>query len=83
MLLDEARAGLVQGEPSRALERLNAHQHRYPTGLLAEERDAMMVEALVRAGHYAAARQAADAFRTRAPNSLFLPTIESAVASIP
>jgi hypothetical protein len=83
MLLDEARGGLVQGEPERALDRLSLHRSRYPTGLLAEERDAMFVEALAKSGRYEAARQAAEAFRARAPSSLFLPTVESAVTSTP
>ena len=82
-LLDEARAGLVQGDPAHAIDRLDEHRKRYPSGLLGEERDAMMVEALVRAGRYDGARQEAAAFRIRAPNSMFLPTVDSAIASIP
>jgi hypothetical protein len=83
MLLDEARAGLVQGEPERALDRLELHRKRYPTGMLDEERDAMAVEALVGMKRYDSARSAAQAFRVRTPRSMFLPTVESAIASIP
>jgi hypothetical protein len=83
MLLDEARAGLVQGEPERALDRLELHRKRYPSGMLDEERDAMAVEALVGMKRYEAARSAAQAFRVRTPRSMFLPTVESAIASIP
>jgi hypothetical protein len=79
MLLDEARAGLVQGDPERALARLDLHRRRYPGGLLAEERDAMLVEALAKAGRHEEARRAAEAFRARAPASLFLPTVEASV----
>ena len=83
MLLDEARAGLVQGEPARALDRLEQHRRRYRAGMLAEERDAMSVEALVGLKRYDSARSAAEAFRGRTPRSMFLPTVESAIASIP
>jgi hypothetical protein len=83
ILLDEARAGLIQGEPERALDRLNLHRARFAGGLLAEERDAMQVEALVNAGRYDEARERASAFKARLPGSLFSPTVESAIASIP
>ena len=43
-LLDDARAGLLQGEPVLAIERLDAHRARCGDGMLAEERDAMEVE---------------------------------------
>jgi hypothetical protein len=83
MLLDEARALIVQGAPDRALARLDEHRVRFPDGMLGEERDAMAIEALVNAGHYDDARARADAFRARAPNSLFMATVDSAIASIP
>jgi hypothetical protein len=83
MLLDEARAAIVQGAPDRALDRLAEHRTRFPDGLLAEERDAMTVEALVRAGQYDEARSRAAAFRERSPASLFMATVDSAIASIP
>jgi len=83
MLLDEARAALVQGAPDHSFELLAAHRTRFPDGLLAEERDAMEVEALVNAGRYADARTRADAFHARSPKSLFTATVDSAIASIP
>jgi hypothetical protein len=83
ILLDEARQALIQGEPERSLGRLDLHRTRFTDGLLAEERDAMQVEALVRAGRYDDARKRAGDFRSRLPGSLFLPTVESAIASIP
>ena len=83
MLLDEARAAIVQGAPDRALDRLEQHRARFPKGLLAEERDAMAIEALVNAGRYDEARSQAAAFRERAPGSLFVATVDSAIASIP
>lgn len=83
MLLDEARAGLIQGEADRALERLALHRSRFAEGQLNEERDAMLVEALVLAGRFDEARQHAGAFEAQSPSSLFLPTVESAIATIP
>lgn len=82
-LLDEARAALVQEAPERAIGLLNQHARRFPTAILGEERDAMQVEALVDAGRSSEARARADAFRVQRPNSLFLGTVESAIASIP
>jgi hypothetical protein len=83
VLLDEARAAIVEGAPDRALDRLAEHRTRFPDGLLAEERDAMTVEALVRAGRYDEARSRAAAFRERTPASLFRATVDAAIASIP
>jgi hypothetical protein len=83
VLLDEARAALVQGEPERSIELLSRHASRFPAAILGEERDAMQVEALVAAGRIAEARAHADSFRAQRPNSLFLATVNSAIASIP
>ncbi|HEY3819027.1 MAG TPA: hypothetical protein VGL81_17780 [Polyangiaceae bacterium] len=83
ILLDEARGALVQGNPSRALERIEQHRRTFATPILGEERDAMEVEALAKVGRSAEARAKADAFRRHTPNSLFLPAVQSAVESIP
>jgi hypothetical protein len=82
-LLDEARSALIQGEAAGALERLERHRRTFANPILDEERDAMEVEALVKAGRDNEARARAGAFRKRSPTSLFLPTVESAVRSIP
>ena len=81
--LDAARAALVRGDPTSALNRLADHRRRYPNGLLSEEREAMWVEALVHAGRYDEARFAAAKFRERAPQSLFQGAVETAIRSIP
>jgi hypothetical protein len=83
VLLDEARGAIVQGDPIRALARIEQHRRTFATAILSEERDAMEVEALAKAGRSAEARAKADAFRRHMPNSLFLPAVESAVESIP
>ncbi len=81
-LLDAARRALVGGDVAQALELLRLHQRTYPNGLLSDERDALWVESLVKAGPSAEARRLADDFRARAPDSLFLPTVQSAIDSI-
>jgi hypothetical protein len=82
-LLDEARTALVQGDPARALDRLQKHRRTFLNPMLAEERDAMEVEALARLGRGDEARSKAEAFRRHSPDSLFMPTVQSAVGSIP
>jgi hypothetical protein len=83
ILLDEARAALAQGDPARAIARLERHRRTFPQPLLAEERDAMWVQALVKAGQYDEARARASIFRKRSPDSLFSSVVGSAIDSIP
>jgi hypothetical protein len=83
ILLDEARAAIAQGDPARALDRLERHRRTFPVPLLGEERDAMWVQALVKAGRYDEARSHATAFRKRSPDSLFSSVVDSAIDSIP
>ncbi len=83
ILLDEARAAIAQGDPARAIDRLERHRRTFPVPLLAEERDAMWVQALVKAGRYDEARAHASAFRKRSPDSLFSSVVDSAIDSIP
>jgi len=82
-MLDDARAALVAGDAARALDLVERHRRTFANALLAEERDALEVQSLVKAGRYDEARARADAFRRRAPDSLFLPMVDSAVESIP
>ncbi|MGH7435586.1 MAG: hypothetical protein ACRENE_07915 [Polyangiaceae bacterium] len=82
-LLDTARAALVGGDADAALSALARHARTFGHPLLAEERDALMVQALVRAGQYSEARLRANSFRRKTPQSLLLPAVDAAVASIP
>jgi hypothetical protein len=82
-LLDVARAALVRGDNSAALEALDQHARTFGHALLVEERDALYVQALARAGRYDEARARAEAFRRTAPKSLLLPAVEAATASGP
>lgn len=83
LLLEEARTANMQGDTQRALERLERHRRLFATPLLGEERDALQVQALVKAGRYDEARASADAFRKHTPDSIFLPMVDAAIASIP
>src|ERR1019366_10032846 len=83
ILLDEARSALARGDTTLALGRLQRHRQLFPAPLLGEERDAMWVQALVKAGRFGEARARAEAFRKRTPDSLFSSMGDSAVESIP
>jgi hypothetical protein len=82
-ILDEARGALLRGEAQQALDALDRHRRTFPSALLGEERDALQVQALVKAGRYADARTRGEAFRRRLPDSFYLPMVDSALASIP
>jgi hypothetical protein len=82
-LLDEARSALSRGDALRALSLAESHIRRFGHPQLAEEREALAIQALVSAGRYEEARGRAARFRTAWPSSLFLPAVEASVASIP
>jgi hypothetical protein len=81
--LDAARVALRAGETERALEILRAHAAVHATSSLSQERDALLVRALVAAGQYAEAREVGRLFETRYAHSILLPSVERALASIP
>jgi outer membrane protein assembly factor BamD (BamD/ComL family) len=70
-MLAEARAALRGGAPGQALERLDSAARRFPDGVLGQEREALVIEALSRTGQRAAAAQRADAFLRAYPGSAF------------
>ena len=82
-LLDDARTALAAGDAARALARLDEHVRRFPKPRLAEEREALAVQALVLLKRYDEARERAARFKASAPNSLFLPAIDTSLSSIP
>jgi hypothetical protein len=77
--LEAARLALSRGEAVEALGMLSAHAERAPESSLAEEREALTVLALARAGRVDDAQQAALAFGARHPDSLFLDRVRAAV----
>ncbi len=82
-LLDGVRLALERADGPSAISDLERYERTYPRPMLDEEREALLVEALVRVGRYDEARAHAAAFRRRAPASLLLPTVAAAVGSIP
>jgi hypothetical protein len=82
-LLDAARRALASGDLGACLNELAQHARAFPAGKLAEEREAMAVNALVGVGRYAEARQKADRFARRHPNSFLAPSVKAAIAAIP
>lgn len=77
-LVDRARTALQRRQAESALEALDAHAARFPRGRLAEEREALAVQALAQAGRAADAKRRADAFRKAYPNSIFGPAVDLA-----
>jgi hypothetical protein len=82
-LLDAARAALVGGDSATGMDKLSRHTRQFPRGALAEEREALAVDALVASRRYDEARRRADAFRARYPGSLFAPSVAAALQAIP
>jgi len=79
-LLDRARGALRGGDPQAALGHLSDHARSFPEARLAEERLALEVVALARAGRHEHARSRAATFRRGYPNSLLTSTVTQAVA---
>jgi hypothetical protein len=82
-LIEMARTALARGQTDSALATLRRHAHVFARGQLAEERDSLLVQALVAKGDFPAARQRAVRFHRQFPSSLFSPVVDQAVRSIP
>ncbi|WP_186001868.1 hypothetical protein [Corallococcus sp. Z5C101001] len=72
LLLDSAHQALRRGDSERALASAQAHASRFPAGTLAQEREVIAIEALVRLGRVPEARERAEAFGARYPTSSHL-----------
>ncbi|HVT07560.1 MAG TPA: hypothetical protein VHO67_08885 [Polyangia bacterium] len=79
-LLRRAEAAYVRGDQRTTLALVSDHAQRFPDGRLAEERDALRVQALAESGRPQAARRAAAAFAARYPHSVLLPQMEKAAS---
>jgi hypothetical protein len=58
---------------------LDEHAKRYPHGVLAEEREALAIQALARSGRFIDAQERAAQFRKAFPTSLMMPAVEDAL----
>lgn len=72
-LLARAQVACASREFSNALVLVAEHGRKYPSGRLAEEREALRVRALEGAGRTEEARRAAASFANRFPRSIMLP----------
>jgi hypothetical protein len=70
-LLERARRVMAK-DPARALQLTEQHRRQYRTGLLAEERELLAVEALVKLEHKGQAERRARSFEHAHPNSVHL-----------
>jgi hypothetical protein len=68
-LLSQARGQLRQGDPSGALATLNLSRSKFPDGVLAQEREALTIEALSRSGQTDEAKQREQSFVREHPDS--------------
>jgi outer membrane protein assembly factor BamD (BamD/ComL family) len=75
----EARAYLRSGDARGALSLLDALRRDFPRGVLAQERDALAIEAMLALGDRAKARAAATRFLAQYPASPHAATVKRAL----
>lgn len=78
-LLERARTALGRSQPEVAQAAAEEHLRRFPDGQLAEEREVLWVQALMRLERHREAQQKAHAFRRKYPQSILLPVLEAAM----
>ena len=78
-LLQKGRTAMVRGDTEGALAAVEEHATRFPRGKLAEEREALKVQALVAEDRAPEARAALGAFQRNYPKSLLGPALQEAV----
>jgi hypothetical protein len=83
LLLGEARSAVADRDFAAALVPLSEHGRRFENGLLAEEREALLVRTLSGLGRAGEARRAADAFARRFPQSVLLSAVRQMASSEP
>jgi hypothetical protein len=80
-LLDVARAALARNRPEDAIATAQRHAEQWPRGRLAEEREALLVQALAAAGRRQEAARRADSFRRAYPTSILLPVVDGVLGA--
>jgi hypothetical protein len=81
--LDVARTALGRGDGANALVACDDHARKFPRGALAEEREAIAVQALVLEHRPDDARARAERFRKTHPRSILLPAVLAAAGVEP
>ncbi len=82
-LLDVARTAFGKRDPRATIAALEQHRREFPNGKLAEERDALMIEALVEAGRAAEAKERGAEFKASHPKSILAPAVDDALKGTP
>jgi hypothetical protein len=82
-VLDPARTALGRGDGASALDAVNRHAARYPSGKLGEEREAIAVQALVQLHRADEARARGARFHARYPGSVLAAAVDAALATLP
>ena len=77
-LVDTARGALARGRAAEAMVAAERHAARFPNGALAEEREALAVQALALDGRSDEARLRAARFTAKYPRSIFRAAVERA-----
>lgn len=72
-LLEVARAAMAKGDLPATFTALEKHQHDFANGRLAEEREALFIQALHAAGREAEAATRTERFNKQFPDSLLAP----------
>jgi hypothetical protein len=80
-LLQRAQSEYASRDFADALVLVAEHGRRFPNGRLAEEREALRVRSLARAGRADEARRALSSFAKRFPHSVLLPRLQEAARS--
>jgi len=68
-VLQPARQAVTRGDFAKALSAIGEHQRLFPSGKLAEEREALRIKALLGLGRTGEAQRAGATFRARFPHS--------------
>lgn len=79
-LIAQARQLLRDREWSKCLQRVREHRAQYPAGILAEEREALAIEALHAQGKVGRARALLRSFEGRTPRSTYLLHLQQVLA---
>jgi len=77
--LDHARLALAKGDAHRALAELDGYDRRFPAGRLQLEAEVLRIDSLAKLGRKDAARQHAEAFLRRHPNSVLATRVRAHV----
>jgi hypothetical protein len=80
-LLQRAQVAYTRHDFSIALALIEVHARRFPSGQLAEQREALRVRSLAGAGRADEAHRAASAFAARFPRSVLLPRLAGGAES--